>query len=79
MPSVLLLVNVVVTDSRIVPSVALDKDLFVECLTKSNRQSLEHSTKSQIPVVVVCPVRGLGAEVDESCVLALHSQQSRYS
>jgi hypothetical protein len=44
-------VNVVVTESRTLPSAALDKDFFVKCPIKSTWQSVEHSTKSQIPVV----------------------------
>jgi hypothetical protein len=54
MPSVLLLVNMVVTESRTLPSAALEKDFFAECPTKSTRQSLEHSTKSQILLVYPC-------------------------
>jgi hypothetical protein len=38
-PRVLLSVNVVITESRTLPSVTLDKDFFAECLTKSTRQS----------------------------------------
>jgi hypothetical protein len=51
MPSVLLSVNVVVTESRTLPSAALGKEFFAECLKKCTRQRLEHSTKSQVPVV----------------------------
>jgi hypothetical protein len=51
MPSVLLSVNMFVTESRILPSGALEKDCFAECPTKSTRKSQEHSAKSRIPVV----------------------------
>jgi hypothetical protein len=50
-PRVLLSENVVVTESRTLLSAALGKDVFAECWTKSTQQSVEHSTKSQIPVV----------------------------
>jgi hypothetical protein len=58
MSSVLLSINVVVIESRDVPSAALGKDFFVKCPIKSTRPSLEHSAKSRILVVVVCLVRG---------------------
>jgi hypothetical protein len=55
LPSVLLSVNVLVTESRSLPSAALGKDFFAdffaECPIKSTRQSAEHSTKSRIPAV----------------------------
>jgi hypothetical protein len=51
MPRVLLSANVVVTERRALPSAALGKEAFAECLTKSTRQSAEHSTKTRIPVV----------------------------
>jgi hypothetical protein len=38
MSSVLLSVNMVVIESVILPSAAVDKDVFAECLTKSTRQ-----------------------------------------
>jgi hypothetical protein len=41
-PRILLSVNVVVTESRTLPSVAPDKDGFVECPTKNTQQSTEH-------------------------------------
>jgi hypothetical protein len=47
-PRVLLSVNVLVTESRTLPSVALGKDP-----TESTGQSAEHSAKSQIPVVIL--------------------------
>jgi hypothetical protein len=50
---VLLSVNVVITESRTLSSVALDKDFFVECPIKSTRQSAEHLAKSRISVVNV--------------------------
>jgi hypothetical protein len=49
--SVLLSVNVIVTESVTLPSAALDKQFFVECPTKSTQQSAKHSAKSQILVV----------------------------
>jgi hypothetical protein len=51
MPSFLLSVNVVITESVTLPSVMLGKDGFAECPTKSTRQSTEHSAKSRISVV----------------------------
>jgi hypothetical protein len=51
-PRVILSINAVITESRTLPSAALDKDFFAECPTKSIRQSVEHSTKSQISVVL---------------------------
>jgi hypothetical protein len=51
-PRVLLLVNMVVIESRTLPSAALRKYFFVECPTKSTQQSVEHLAKSQIPVVI---------------------------
>jgi hypothetical protein len=53
MPRVLVSVNVVVTESRTLPSATLGKDFFAECPTKSTRQSVVHSAKSQIMVVTV--------------------------
>jgi hypothetical protein len=50
MPRVLLSVNVVVTESRTLPSAALGKEFFAKCPIKSTRQSAEHSAKSRIPV-----------------------------
>jgi hypothetical protein len=52
-PRVLLSVNAVVTESRTLPSAALGKDVFAECPIESTRQSVEHSTKSRIPVVII--------------------------
>jgi hypothetical protein len=49
MPSVLLSVNVVVTKSRTLPSAALGKEFFAECLKKCTQQRLEHSTNSRVP------------------------------
>jgi hypothetical protein len=57
-PRVLLSANVLVTESRTLPSAALGKGFFAEFLTKSTRQCGEHSTKSRIPVVVVTLVVG---------------------
>jgi hypothetical protein len=52
-PRVLLLVNVVVIESRTLPSATLGKDFFAECSTKSTQQRTEHSAKRRIPVVTV--------------------------
>jgi hypothetical protein len=52
MPSVLLSVNMVITESVTLLSAMLDKQFFVECPTKSTRQSAEHSAKNRIPVVI---------------------------
>jgi hypothetical protein len=52
-PRVLLSVNVVVIESRTLPSTALDKDLFTECPTKNTRQSAEHSANNRIPIVAL--------------------------
>jgi hypothetical protein len=52
MPRDLLSANTVVTESRTLPSATLGKGFFTECLTKSTRQSAEHSAKTQIPVVI---------------------------
>jgi hypothetical protein len=60
-PSVLLSINVVVTESRTLPSAALDKKFFVECPTKNTWQSLEHSAKSRILVVIL--LRSLATNV----------------
>jgi hypothetical protein len=49
-PRVLLSVNSIVTESRTLPSAALDKDVFAECPIESTRQSAEHSAKRRIPV-----------------------------
>jgi hypothetical protein len=51
-PRVLLSVNMIVTESRTLPSVALDKDFFAKCPTKNTRQSTEHLAKCRIPVVI---------------------------
>jgi hypothetical protein len=59
MPRFLLSVNVVITESRTLPSTALGKDFFAECPTK------KHSAKSQ----------ALGKETDSGSVrLALSKQ-----
>jgi hypothetical protein len=50
-PRVLLLVNVVVTESRTLLSAALDKEVFAECPIKNTRQSDEHSAKSWIQIM----------------------------
>jgi hypothetical protein len=46
-PKVLLSVNVIVTESRTLPSAALSKGFFAECPTKSTRQSVEHSESAR--------------------------------
>jgi hypothetical protein len=46
MPSVSRSINIVFTESVISPSATLDKDCFIECLTKYTQQSVEHSAKS---------------------------------
>jgi hypothetical protein len=51
MPSVLHSVNELVTESRTLPSAALDKDFFAECPRKSTRQRGWHLAKARIPVV----------------------------
>jgi hypothetical protein len=51
MSSVLLSVNVVVTESVTLPSAVLGKEFFVEYPTKNTQQNAEHSAKSWIPVV----------------------------
>jgi hypothetical protein len=51
MPSVLLSVNVDVTESRTLPSVTLGKNVFAECPIESTGQSAEHLAKTRIPVV----------------------------
>jgi chorismate mutase len=53
MPSVLILVNRVITESVISVSATLDKEFFAECPIKNIRQSVKHSTKSGIPIVHV--------------------------
>jgi hypothetical protein len=50
-PSVLHSVKRLVTESRTLPSAALDKAFFVECPTKGTRQRVRHSAKPRIPVV----------------------------
>jgi hypothetical protein len=52
-PRVLLSANIVVTESRTLPSAALDKGFFAECPTKNTWQSAEHSAKTRILVVPV--------------------------
>jgi hypothetical protein len=47
-----------VTESRTLPSAALDKGFFAELPTKSTRQSVEHSAKAQISVVTIQKVWG---------------------
>jgi hypothetical protein len=51
MPSVPHSIKEVVVESVCSPSVVVDKEFFVEYLTNCTRQSVEHSTKSQISVV----------------------------
>jgi hypothetical protein len=59
-PRVLLSVNVVITESRNLPSAALDKEVFAECPTESTRQSVVHSAKSRIPVMdAMCHAKNL--------------------
>jgi hypothetical protein len=48
---VLLSTNALVTEIETLPSTTLDKDFFVECPTKNNRQSVKHSAKKKIAVV----------------------------
>jgi hypothetical protein len=50
-PSVLLSVKMLVTESQALPSAALGKAVFAECPRKGTRQSGRHSAKSRIPVV----------------------------
>jgi hypothetical protein len=50
-PSILHSVNKLFTERRTLSSAALGKGFFVECPTKSTRQSLRHSAKVRIPVV----------------------------
>ena len=50
-PSVLHSVKSLVTESRYLPSAALDKAFFAECPTKGTRQIIQHSAKPAIPVV----------------------------
>jgi hypothetical protein len=50
-PSVLLSVNVIVTESVTLSSAALSKEFFTECPTKSTRRSVERSPNSRIPVL----------------------------
>jgi hypothetical protein len=52
-PSVLHSVKMFVTESRTLPSAALDKAFFTECPRKGTRQSVWHSAKARIPVVMV--------------------------
>jgi hypothetical protein len=51
-PSVLYSVNQLVTESRNSPSAALGKAVFAECPIKGTRQSVRHSAKSWILVVL---------------------------
>jgi hypothetical protein len=51
-PSVLHSVNQLFTERRTLPSAVLGKVCFAECPIKSTRQSLRHSAKARIPVVV---------------------------
>jgi hypothetical protein len=53
MSSVLLSVNVVVTESVTLAIAVLDKEFFIKCPTKSTRQSAEHWTKRRISVVII--------------------------
>jgi hypothetical protein len=50
---ILLSINVVVINSRTLPSVTLGKEFFAKCPTKSTRQSAQHSAKSRILVVIL--------------------------
>jgi hypothetical protein len=52
-PRVPLSANAIVTESETLLSAALGKDVFAECPTKNTRQSVEHSAKSQFPIVMV--------------------------
>jgi hypothetical protein len=52
LPSVLHLVNQLVTESRTLPSAALGRVFFAECPTKGTRQRVQHSVKPQISVVL---------------------------
>jgi hypothetical protein len=52
MPSVSLSVNEVVAESLISPRVAISKEGLAESPTKCTRQSVGHSAKSRIPVVI---------------------------
>ena len=52
-PSVLHSVKRLVTESRALPSAALGKAVFAECLRKGTRQSGRYSAKSRISVVIV--------------------------
>ena len=51
MPSVRHSVKSLVAESLALPSAALGKAFFAECLTKGTRQRLQHSAKPWIPVV----------------------------
>jgi hypothetical protein len=51
-PSALHSVNKIFTERRTLPSAALGKVDFAECPIKNTRQSLQHSAKSRIPVVM---------------------------
>jgi hypothetical protein len=51
MPSVPHSVNKIFTERKILPSAALGKVSFAECVIKSTRQSRRHSAKSRISVV----------------------------
>jgi hypothetical protein len=76
-PRILLSVNMVVTESRTLPSAALGKDGFVECPTKNTQQSTEHSTKSQIPVVYQRDFELIFFEnVKRLCIFLLRSGKS---
>jgi hypothetical protein len=54
-PSVLRSVKTLVTESRALPSAALGKAVFAECPIKGTRQSVRHSAKARIPVVLGTP------------------------
>jgi hypothetical protein len=70
-------VNEVVAESVISPSVALSKEFFIECPTYCTRQSAEHSTKSQILIVLgvkICSTELGHATASSACA----HQRSQY-
>jgi hypothetical protein len=54
-PSVLHSINQLFTKRRTLPRAVLGKVCFAECPIKSTRQSLRHSAKARIPVVIAHP------------------------